>query len=350
VRILHAIQELEVGGAERVVAALAAGARRRGHDVALAAVPGRLSRELDLPFFELPLLERRAVRVAPAAWRLGRVLATWSPDLVHAHNPGMAVVTGLATRRGRRPAALASVHGMPEKDYPRAARILRWSGLPVVACGPGVAAALAEHGYAVRTTIPNAVGPPPPAASRAELGREWRIGGEQRLVLTVGRLAEAKNHAAAVRALACVPEAVLVLVGEGPLRPRLEAEAAAAGVGDRVVFAGFRSDARALMGAADAVLLPSRSEGLPLVALEAAAAGAPVVASAVRGVRELLTDGRDALLVPPDDPPALGDALARVLREDGLAERLSEGGRRLARENSEERMVAGYLELYAALA
>lgn len=344
------IQELEVGGAEHVVAALAAGARREGHDVALAGVPGRLSHELGLPVFELLLLERRAPRAGLAAWRLARVLRAWSPDLVHAHNPGMAVAAAPSTRRGRRPRALASVHGVPEEDYPRAARLLRWSGLPVVACGPGVAAALAERGYAVRATIPNAVGPPPPPASRAELAREWGLRDGQRLVLAVGRLVSAKNQAIAVRALASVPDAVLVLVGEGPLRSRLEADAAAAGVGDRVRFAGFRSDARALMGAADVVVLPSRSEGLPLVALEAAAAGAPLVASAVRGLRELLTDGRDALLVPPGDPAALGDALTRVLREDGLAERLAEGGRRLALANSEERMVAAYLELYATLA
>lgn len=344
------IQELEVGGAERVVSALAAGARRDGHEVAVAGVPGRLSRELALPVFELPLVERRALRVGPAAWRLARALRAWSPDLVHAHNPGMAVVTAPATRRGRRPRALASVHGVPEEDYPRAARALRWAGLPVVACGPGVAAALAERGYAVRATIPNAVGPPPPAASRAELAQEWGLRDGQRLVLAVGRLVHAKNQTVAVRALASVPEAVLVLVGEGPLRSRLGDEAAAAGVGDRVLFAGFRTDARALMGAADAVVLPSRSEGLPLVALEAAAAGVPLVASAVRGLRELLTDGRDALLVPPGDAAALGRALARVLREDGLAERLAAGGRRLALANSEERMVAAYLELYATLA
>jgi glycosyltransferase involved in cell wall biosynthesis len=349
-RILHVIQELEVGGAEHVVAALAAGARADGHDVAVAGIPGRVSRELDVPVFELPLLERRLSRVGPAAWRLARVLRGWSPDLVHAHNPGMAVVTALTTRRGRRPRALASVQGVPEEDYPRAARLLRWAGLPVVACGPGVAAALGESRYAVRATIPNAVGPPPPAASRDELAREWGLRDGQRLVLAVGRLVEAKNQAAAVRALASVGEAVLVLVGEGPLRSRLEAEAAAAGVGDRVVFAGFRSDARALMGAADAAVLPSWSEGLPLVALEAAAAGLPLVASAVRGLRELLVDGRDALLVPPGDPAALGEALARVLREDGLAERLADGGRRLALAHSEERMVAAYLALYATLA
>jgi glycosyltransferase involved in cell wall biosynthesis len=341
---------MAVGGAERVVASLAQGARQEGHDVALAALPGRLSRELEVPLFTLPLLERRALRIAPAAWRLRRALSSWSPDLVHSHNPGMAIVTGLATGRGWRPPALASVHGVPENDYHRAVRLLRWSGLPVVACGPGVAAALAQHDCTVLATIANAVGPPLPPGDRAALTRELGIPEGRKLAVSVGRLAPVKNHVVAVRALAEVPEAVLILVGEGPLRAELEREAAALGVRGRVVFAGFRSDARALMAAADAVVIPSISEGRPLVALEAAAAGTVIVASSVRGLADLLTDGQDGLLVAPDDPHALAEALCRVLRDGELAARLVEGARGLAQANSEERMVAEYLELYARLA
>ena len=158
-----------------------------------------------------------------------------------------------------------------------------------------------------------------------------------------------KNHRLAVRALAQVPDTALVVLGEGPLRAELEETARAEGVAGRVVLAGVRPDARGIVGAADVVVFSSTWEGLPLAALEALAAGTPVVSTAVRGLRELLTDGRDALLVPPNDPAALADALRRVLGDPGLGARLGEGGRALAGAHSEETMVARYLELYDTL-
>jgi glycosyltransferase involved in cell wall biosynthesis len=144
-----------------------------------------------------------------------------------------------------------------------------------------------------------------------------------------------------------VEYATLVIVGEGPLRNELEDEARRAGVHDRVVFAGLRSDARALIGAADAIVVSSRSEGLPMVVLEALAAGTPVVATAVRGVREILEDEQNALLTPPDDPVRLAQAIQRVVSDERLAERLANTGRGLAGEHTEEAMVDAFLDLYA---
>jgi glycosyltransferase involved in cell wall biosynthesis len=257
-------------------------------------------------------------------------------------------VAGAATVRGRRPSALVSVHGVPDEDYGRAARVLRLAGLPVVACGPGVEAGLADEGAHVEAVVVNGIAPAPAPADRTALAAEWGLDPERPLVVAVGRLVPVKNHLLAVRAVARVPDAALVLVGQGPLAEDLARAAAAAGVGDRVVLTGLRRDARALMGAADAVVLPSRSEGLPLVALEAMAAGTPLVATDVRGVRELVGDGA-ALLVPPDDPDALADALSRVLSDADLAERLVSAGREVAGRHTEEAMVASYLLLYERL-
>jgi glycosyltransferase involved in cell wall biosynthesis len=114
-------------------------------------------------------------------------------------------------------------------------------------------------------------------------------------------------------------------------------------------FVGLRPDARALIGTADVLVLPSRGEGLPLVALEALAAGTPIVATDARGVRELVGQG-GGLLVPQDQPAALGAAIKRVLDDRSLAARLGEAGRAIAREHSEQRMVAEYMALYEQLA
>jgi glycosyltransferase involved in cell wall biosynthesis len=270
------------------------------------------------------------------------------PTLVHCHNPGIAAVAALPTQRGRRPPALVSVHGVPDEDYRTAARILRLAGLRVVACGPGVAAALAERRLRVEATIVNGISPAPQAADRDALVACWGLDPSRAIVLAVGRLVHVKNHALAVRALADVPDASLVLVGGGPLADELRHKAEQAGVADRVVLAGLREDARALIGAADAVVLPSRSEGLPLAALETLAAGTPLVATDVRGVRELVADGA-ALLVPPDDAEALAQALRRVLTDVDVRARLAAKGRAVAARYTEDDMCRRYLDLYQRL-
>jgi glycosyltransferase involved in cell wall biosynthesis len=346
VRILEVIQELRTGGAERVLVSIAAGARAAGHEVAVAAAPGELERELEAERFPVPLVERRPWRLPGAALAVRRAVRAWRPELVHAHNPGMAAVVALALADRGRPRALVSAQGTAEEDWPAAARLLRLSRLPVVACGPGVAAALEERGIEPVATIANAVGPAPPPADRQALEQEWGLAPGTRLVVAVGRLVEQKNHALAIRALVGVPAATLLILGEGHLRGELEGLVDELGLSDRVVLPGRRDDARAIMGAADAVILPSHWEGLPLAALEALASGTPLVATAVRGSRELLHDGEDALLVPPGDAEALAEALSRVLGDRELASRLSAGGLRAAADASEEAMVAAYLELY----
>jgi glycosyltransferase involved in cell wall biosynthesis len=348
VRILHVIQELETGGAERILVSAYRGAREAGHDVFVAAAPGPLADELDSEPFPVPLVQRRPWRIPRATSAIRRAVRSSRPDVIHAHNPVMALATGLATRRGRRPPGLVSLHGGADHEWRSTVRLVRASGLAPVACGAGVAAALEQHGCVPLATVPNAVGPAPPPADRKELEREWRLAPGTRLVLAVGRLVEQKNHALAIRALKDVPEVTLVIAGAGPFRAELEQIAAETGVAGRVVFAGLRPDARALMGAADAVVLPSRWEGLPLTALEALASGTPLVATDVRGVRELVVDGRDALLVP-EEPEALAAALRRVLDDPQLATRLAEAGRHVEGAGSDAALVAGFLRLYEGL-
>jgi glycosyltransferase involved in cell wall biosynthesis len=345
VRILHVIQELGTGGAERILVSAYRGARQAGHEVFVAAAPGPLAAELEAEPYPVPLVRRRPWRFPAAALAVRRAVRETRPDVIHAYNPAMGLAAGLATRRGRRPPGLVNLQGGAEADWPAAVRLVRLSGLAPVACGPGVAAALEEHGLPPLATVPNAVAPAPPAAGRSELG----LAPGSRLVLAVGRLVEQKNHALAIRALGALPDTTLAIAGEGPLRAELEHLAAEAGVADRVLFLGVRPDARALMGAADAIVLPSRWEGLPLTALEALASGTPLVATNVRGLRELVTDGREALLVP-EQPEALAEALRRVLDDPGLAGRLAEAGKRVEGAGSDTELVARFLALYERLA
>jgi glycosyltransferase involved in cell wall biosynthesis len=198
--------------------------------------------------------------------------------------------------------------------------------------------------------VHNGVAPAPPANGglRAELGLPDGVP----LVGEVARLCDVKGQRELIAALAEVPDARLVLVGDdleqgGAFRDALEREAGRAGVRDRVVFTGPRPDARALIGELDVLALPSWTEGLPLVVLEAMASARPVVATPVGGTPELVEDGETGLLVPPRDPGALAAALRRLLADADLRRRLGEAGERRVRERfSLDAMTGRVLAIY----
>jgi glycosyltransferase involved in cell wall biosynthesis len=141
-----------------------------------------------------------------------------------------------------------------------------------------------------------------------------------------------------------------VVVGDGPERAGLEAEAASLGLHGRVVFAGHADDVRPFYAAADCMALPSHSEGSPLALLEAMAAGLPVVGTAVGGVPEVATDGETALLVPARDPRAFASALARLLSDETLARSLAaRASARVAADFSPEARARALVEFYGGL-
>lgn len=126
----------------------------------------------------------------------------------------------------------------------------------------------------------------------------------------------------------------LALAGDGALRAELQDAVSTMGLDDRVHFLGQldHDDLLHLTAAADAVVLSSTHEGLPVTVVEAMAAGTPVVATAVGGIPEVVEDGRSGLLVPPGDPPALAGAIERILRDGDLRARIAAGGAARVRE------------------
>jgi glycosyltransferase involved in cell wall biosynthesis len=349
-RILHVIQEFGSGGAEQVVRQLCTAGLTAGDEFAVACSGATVLLD-GVPHLPLPMLHRRPSQVLAASWRLRDHVRDWNPDVVHAHNPGMAAITALATLRGAVRPGMVTIHGVRPADDIATSRLLRCTGLPVVACGAGVAATLRAHGTEPLRTIVNGVGPCPRPAAIAALRREWGLASGLRLIVAVGRLMPQKRHDLAIGAMVRLPDAALVIVGDGTLRPNLERQIEELGLSGRVRLMGARTDARAILGAADVVVQPSDWEGLPLVVLEAMSAARPVVATRVRGLRELIRDGVDGLLVPSGDADALATAIATILTDHNLACRL--GGAAAARfehEFSEAAMVSAYRSLWLSLA
>jgi len=155
------------------------------------------------------------------------------------------------------------------------------------------------------------------------------------LVGSAGRLSPEKGYGdlvdAAARVLLDVPDAGFVHFGHGPLRADLGRKVERLGLAGRFVFGGFRTDLERVHPNLDLFALPSYTEGLPVVLLEACAAGVPVVATAVGGTPELVTDGENGRLVPPGDPAALAGRITELLVDDGARHAMGQRGRELVR-------------------
>jgi len=166
------------------------------------------------------------------------------------------------------------------------------------------------------------------AAAREALG----IGPETLAVGTITRLMPAKGNQylieAAPKVLAKHPNARFFIVGEGELQPQLEAQATALGLGDRLVFAGFTRDVGAALSALDLIVFPSLWEGTPLTVFEALAMGKAIVATDADGLLDVLTDRKDALIVPKANADRLADAICELLEHPDAGARLSAESRK----------------------
>jgi glycosyltransferase involved in cell wall biosynthesis len=172
-----------------------------------------------------------------------------------------------------------------------------------------------------------------------------------RTVVTVANLRPEKNHETLIAAAAILapvhPDVRYQIVGDGSRRAELEALARARGVDRIVEFLGHRDDIPELLAAGDLFVLPSRSEAFPNGAIEAMAAGLPVVASDVGGLRDLIVHGRTGLLVPPANPEALAAAIGALVTGPAQARAIGDAGRNEVRSRySFERMVAAFDTLY----
>jgi glycosyltransferase involved in cell wall biosynthesis len=367
-RILMILRPDE-GGAFQHVTALSAGVAAAGHDVAICGLEALPREELE-PWVDpavevIPLKMVRPITPAMDARGvagLGRVFREWAPDVIHAHGSKEAAL-GRAARvaRPRTPFAYTP-HGYAfakpwmsageRRVYRLSERVLSPLATVVVCICEAERRLAMEVGPKSRTrVVHNGIAPPGPrdpdpfVRSLRERGpvvcalSGLRVGkGVETLIEAFGRVAE--RH----------PGASLVVAGEGPEGPALEALAAGLGLADSVRFLGEVDDVFTVLAAADLFVQPSWSESFPYAVLEAMAAGVPIVATDVGGTGEAIEDGRSAVLVPARDPGALASGISGML---GDPERRGELARaanlRFMERFTLERMVAGTVEIYSEL-
>jgi glycosyltransferase involved in cell wall biosynthesis len=372
VRILHYLCSSVRGGIEEHVLALLARLKCHGFRSYLAA-PQRL---LDLMGAELAAAEVATAAVgrsspwdfhdAPAFLRL---LRRERIALVHSHLFVGSMFASPLARLAGVPAVIETFH-LPEA-WRTTKRLRRsfWIDRQVARCVDryiAVSAAAARH-LALGKQIPAAKihtirngrdlarfhpsSAEERRAIRARLGLEgWP------LAVVIGRLEAQKGHAFMLEAAAILarsfPRLKVIFAGSGSLKNELASRCAALGLDGTVSFLGYRRDPEALLAGADVAVLPSLYEGLPLAAIEALAAGCPLVATNIEGTREVVEDGRSGLLVAAGDAQALARAVERVARSPILARRLALDGRRRAEQrfalgSQVERTAALYREALA---
>lgn len=352
VKVLLVESGRSVGGTERVLWELATRLPANRFEVRVWLSPAAGVHELasaleqaGIPVDRMPEVDHR--------WDFRGMFATWSrlralkPDLLHIHHVWPAAdryLSMLARVAGVQHLIVTEhivgeSHSAGQRSLKRAE--LRHADAVTAVTGVIVDSLVRDYGIerALVRVVPN--GADLPDHEREEpVARQWR----ERYLATplkplwvvAGRLEEQKGHDVLFEALATLVRSgldfTLVVAGEGSRRSWLESQALSLKLAPRVQFVGQVDDVGGLLAAADAVLLPSRWEGLPLVLLEALVRARPVVASAVGGMADVIEDGVTGTLVPPGDAAALAVALEQLQRKADRAWRMGRSGAERVRE------------------
>ncbi len=356
-RIVQLVENLELGGLERMAVDLAIAQQQAGHQVVAYCLldAGPLAGRLEAA--GIPVVAfRKAPGFSPGAvFSMAGRLRRDRADVVHGHNPGVHHYAALAARLSGVPVAINTRHSAStSQGLPYQERYFRWveplTSHVVFVCDyvrrqlertiryPAAKCSVILNGIPLEGFLAR------PASPGSRLPR-IRFG-------TIGRLVPAKSHSVLIDAFALVcrsaPAAQLSIFGDGSLAAGLAGQIARLGLEGRVRLEGRTDDSPAALQGLDVFVLSSGNEGLPLVILEAMAAGLPILSTSVGGVPEVLPK-ESAWLCPPGDAEALAGAMLQAIECGDLRER-GEASRRVATASyGLEHMARRYEELYRRL-
>lgn len=370
VRILEMIDKPFLGGGQAIVLALARRLDRSRFDVSVCALGGgpleEEVRKAGLPFVSAPFGGKYAVGLTRT---IAGILRREKPDILHTHGGVAGLYGRMAAHKADVPKVVHTIHGIHYLHYRNILLRAAYADLERYCSKFSdavvfVSEADLETGRRLRLARPSKLRLVRNGVDCARLGTEEfarRAAGlrlslpqGKPLIGTVARLHRQKGVAFLLRAATAIlagrPEGRIVVVGGGEMDAALRREARELDQVRRFLLLGERADALEILSRLDVFVLPSLWEGLPLVLIEAAALGKPIVATAVDGSREIVADGETGLLVPPADPAALAAAVNRLLDDPALAARLAARAREtIPPRFTMEKMIAGYEELYASL-
>lgn len=365
-RLAYVVHTLNPGGTERLAVdmALTFHCRYRVQVICLDE-PGLWAGELRTQGIPVHCLWRQAGFDPGVVVRLAGQLKSDRIDLVHAHQCTPWFYAALARLLYRRPKLLLEEHGRFHPEISKPLRILvnklliRRLTHMFVAVSSDIRERLVTYeglAHDAIRVIYNGTKPVPrlPPSDRDSLRSELGYAGEEFVIGAIGRLDSIKNLPLLIRGFGILrqrhPDLRLLIVGEGPERPRIEALIRENGLESRVRLTGFRHDTRRLMGAIDLFAMASFSEGTSMAILEAMSAGLPIVVSAVGGNREIIRHGQTGLLFPSEDMDALVWGVERLYADNVLCQSLAGAAQKdFGARYSFDAMIDSYAHIYGEL-
>jgi glycosyltransferase involved in cell wall biosynthesis len=354
---MQLVQSLARGGAERLTLELSLAMREAGHETLVVTLIDERGHG-EPEYSSVPaccLIERESFRwpwyLPRAARRFRAVVREWRPDLLLTHTQNAAVVAALA---GELPPAIQVIHGLweamggtPFQEW-RRRKLARWTFRRLGSRGVAVAPPLVGNSAGFLGCAPARIRCVPNGIRLEKFPFVPREPSSQPHVGTVGSLTAFKRPDHVLRAFALLrerlPGARLSIVGEGPLRPELERMREELGLLNDVEFPGVCTDIPDRLSTWDLYWQLSRFEGLPLAVAEAMAAGVPVIAADVPGLREMVSNGVTGILVPPGDPERAVQRSAELLASAAWYGEIAAAARaRVESHHDFRRTVEGYL-------
>ena len=365
VNILHVIDSGGLYGAEMVLLNLAAGQRDMGYRPVIASIGCRGEGKKPLETEG----ENRGIEVVPfrfrngpnllGAWEIIRKARAQKTDILHAHGYKADILLGFMPGKLRRLPVVCTVHGWTATEPFSRISLYEWlDGLSLLRMDAVCPVNEAMRGHprfkGLRPDRVHVVRNGIPMLDEGRPMPDDEITGFCRLgftVASIGRLSQEKGYGFLLEAFSFLRnrgmDARLLILGEGPERPHLEETVRRLGLSDRVLLPGYRKDAWRYLAFCHAFVLSSLTEGLPITLLEAMQAGAPVVATAVGGMPELIRAGDTGSIVPPGSSKALAESIADIhARGEAAVLRAQKARDLVLREYSIDRMCRGYAEIY----
>jgi glycosyltransferase involved in cell wall biosynthesis len=355
--VLHCLAPAPFGGLESVVYALTTGHQARGHKIVVAAVVEGENHPFVYTLKDQGI-EVIEVQVASRNFRkerkiIAEIIQKYRPNIVHAHGYRSDILDlPVAKRFGI--STVTTLHGFTGGDWKlRLYERLQLRSLrhidAVVAVAQGIYNRALRSGVSPERLhlIPNAYAPSPFLKSRTEARAMLQIPEDQFTIAWIGRFSHEKGGDILLDAMATLQSSPIKLsmIGDGPHRQMLTDRATALGVSGNITMHGIVQNAGHALPAFDAFVLSSRTEGTPMVVLEAMAAGVPIIATRVGGIPQMLSED-EALLVEPENPTALANAIRAVYDDPtGAQARVLRAQERLQRDFG----VAPWLERYESL-
>jgi len=319
-RIVELVNNLEIGGAERLVVDLASALKLRGHEVRVACLRtgGPLEVVLEEAGIEVCVLDKGPGPSLGVLRQLAAYLRRSQADVLHTHNPLVHHYGVVAGWLARVPVIVNTIHGPGNVSATRGFKELLYGAVcqfsdQIVAVCPSARQAFIESKAIPRrklVVVNNGI------RLDAFLEVQRRVPDDSLVFGIVGRLVPVKDHRSLLKAFSALlrlrPACRLEILGDGPLRADLERQASELGISGHVVFRGYSTDVPGFMGSIDVSVLCSLSEGLALTVLESMAAGLPIVGTDVGEMKALVEGARCGWLCSPGQPTDLSDAMLRA--------------------------------------